>query len=124
MPSTLYDVQADGKQWVLISGSFTGAGAADPTYPISNPPGWTATRVAEGHYRITFADEYAALISANANFQASTPVDVAGYTAVFDDLSSGVMDVWVYNASDVADDLEVLEHLHFLVVFRKTSVTP
>jgi hypothetical protein len=126
--SILSRVWADLKEGALIFGKFEGAGASNPDYPIANPPGWTVTRQGTGNYRVTFTDDYSALIAMNAGLSASTPADLAGHTLVWDDYvprsgnTAAYRDVTLYNAADTAHDLAANEFIEFVAVFQNTSV--
>ncbi len=126
--ATLFDVRADLKAAVIITGRFEGAGAADPTFPITDPPGWTATQESTGIYRVTFTDGYSALISMFGSIGGATPADVAGHTCVWDDYVAPVgsalayREVSIYNAADALHDLVATEFFEFMAVFQDTSV--
>lgn len=127
MSATLWDVKADLKGAALVTGRFEGAGTSDPTYPIANPPGWTVARSALGIYRISFSENYSALISGFAMIGGTTPANVAGHTAVWDDYvaasgnTNAYRDVSVYNAADALHDLVATEFLEFVCIFQTTG---
>lgn len=130
--ATLYDLRADLKDPVVITGRFEGAGAADPTYPIANPPGWTATYVSTGIYRVQFTQRYSTLISFVAMLGGSTPANLLGHTLVRDDYTDAVnptVDLSVYNNPDTGTggqpalhDLVATEFIDFIAVLQRTSV--
>ena len=127
--TTLYDVRADGKAHVMIAGRFAGADTGAPTYPIANPPGWTASRVSAGRYRLTFADQYAAFICATVTLEANTPADIDGFTAQTSTYTAGaspVLDIYVYDGAAAGaravHDLSANEFVNFVCIFRNTTV--
>ena len=126
--ATLSEVFADLKAAAIVTGRFEGAGAATPTYPVANPPGWTATYTSTGIYRIHFTDAYSALISAWSSLGGTTPANLAGHTLIWDDYvaKSGntlaYREVSVYNASFALHDLVATEFVEFGFVFQNTSV--
>lgn len=109
--------RATGRQVVVVEG----AGAADPTLLVG--AGLTVTRLsAVGKLRVTWNDSPGkTLVGFKWGLQATTPSNVAGYTAVVGDYdaSGPSIDVWVYNAaSPVAlDDLESGWKLHLEFAF-------
>jgi hypothetical protein len=100
-----------------------GAGAAAPDKEVG--AGITATRVAEGHYRLTWADAPGEFLGVTPGWQASTPANLAGHTVVVDDheVTDKRLSVWVYDAADAADDLEATEKLFLDLRFKQTSAS-
>jgi hypothetical protein len=100
-----------------------GTGAADPTELVGRTVAVTRNG-AVGKYRVTWAKGPGQLVDAKASFQASTPSDVAGYTAAFGDFvpptdtAQAYIDVWVYDATPALDDLEDNWKLRLDFVFK------
>jgi hypothetical protein len=127
--TTLYDVHADGKAYVIISGRFQGANGAMGTLPITSPPGWSVAYVTEGKYTLTFDDQYAAFISCTVSLEADTPADVAGFTVLtstYTAAASPTLTIYSYNAAGTPALADVLGncYVNFTAVFRNTTVTP
>jgi hypothetical protein len=128
MSATLYELFGDLKGSALVFGAFVGTGAADPTPRVTNPPGWTVTRTSAGIYRISFAQNYSALICAFGSIGGTTPANVAAHTYVWDDYvaasgnTNAYREVSIYDAANALDDLEATEFFEFTAVFQKTSV--
>lgn len=108
--ATLFEVKADLKDAAVITGRFAGAGSSAPTLPISNPPGWTVVRSSAGIYRISFAENYSALISGMAMLGGTTPANLKGHTMVWDDYvaasgnTNAYREVSVYKPATSAGD--------------------
>ena len=124
--TTLYDVRADGKALVLVTGRFT-----HPT-TVSSGLGFTVVDHAPtGRYDITFDDQYSGFISCVASVEGTTPADVDGWRVTTSAYTAGTnptLTVYVYpsyNASEpVAVDLpNATCFVNFIAVFRNTTVT-
>jgi hypothetical protein len=87
--------------------------------------GITATRVAEGHYRLTWAEAPGEFLGFTPGWQASAPADLAGHTVVVDDyeLADKRISVWVFDGANAADDLEATEKLFLDLRFKQTSAS-
>jgi len=99
---------------------LTGTGASAPT--VTYGVGVTVTRTSEGLYNLTWADDPGTFIGANYMFGGSTPDDLQGHTAAFDDYASNAMEVLVQDSAFAVDDLEALEYLSLTVFFKRTAV--
>jgi len=116
--SILKSLMVAGDDYVFICTEFTGAGSGAPTGETGK--GVVITRTGTGAYLATFTDAYASLVAQGYGLKASTPVDIAGHTVVFDDLST-TQAFTLYNASDAAHDLAVVEVISLWWIFRKTA---
>jgi hypothetical protein len=89
-----------------------GTGANDPTKLVGRTVNVTRN-AAVGKYRYTWPTAPGGvLVDFKASFQATTPSDVKGYTAVAGDFvaptatASAYIDVWVFDSTFALDDLE------------------
>ncbi len=86
-------------------------------------PGVTVAYTNTGIVTFTWAENPGTFLGANATFQATTPGDVAGHTAVFGafNTTAFTLVVRIYNASDALHDLAALEWLACRVTFARNS---
>jgi hypothetical protein len=84
--------------------------------------GMTITRLSEGLYRITWADNPFQFIGALSQLMASTPGDVDDTEVVFDDYDSTTktLDFAVTESGTLAD-LVATERLYIQVIFAETG---
>lgn len=104
--------------------TFTGAGAATPTKNFGK--GVAITWVSTGLYRITFTDPPGNMIDTGGpNFQATTPGDLKGYSAVFGlfDSTGKIVQVSIYNSTFTLADLQLLQTVGFAMVFKRSQNT-
>lgn len=75
-----------------------------------------------GIYTLTFAESPGAFVGMDVAFQASTPGNVAGHTAIADDFASNALPISVFNAADTAHALVANEYLLVTIWTRSSSV--
>tara|TARA_B100000029_G_scaffold434022_1_gene447159 strand:+ start:397 stop:780 length:384 start_codon:yes stop_codon:yes gene_type:complete len=123
--TTLYEVNADGKGLVLVTGRF-----AHPT-TVSSGNGFTVVdHATAGRYDITFDDQYSGFVSCVASIEADTHTDADGWTLITQNYTAGAnptLTIMVYPSYNAAnptpDDLAADCFVNFIAVFRNTSVT-
>jgi len=121
--TTLYDVRADGKALVMVTGRFTVAGA------VSSGIGFTVADSGAGIYTITFDDQYSGFISCMASLEATTTADIDGWTCHTSTYTAGAsptLKVYVYTHAGAGSGLDlanVTSFVNFIAVFRNTTVT-
>jgi hypothetical protein len=123
--TTLYDVRADGKALVMVTGRFTVAGV------VSSGIGFTVADAGAGIYTITFDDQYSGFISCVTSLEGNTITDIDGwfvYTSTYTaganpTLSIYTMPTRVVDADDpVLADLPANTYCNFIAIFRNTTV--
>ena len=119
--TTLYEVNADGKGLVIITGRF-----AHPT-TVSSGNGFTVVdHGSQGRYDITFDDQYSGFISCVAGIEADAEADGDGWTALTSTYAAGAnptLQVWISDQAQDAQDLVADMYCNFIAIFRNTSVT-
>jgi hypothetical protein len=121
--TTLYEVNADGKGLVIVTGRFTTTGT------VSSGLGFTAADSGTGIYTVTFDDQYSGFISCVSSLEADTPGDVDGWRVATSTYTAAASPTLVFNvvtdaASPTAADLpNATSFINFIAVFRNTSVT-
>tara|TARA_Y100000593_G_scaffold14361_1_gene27175 strand:- start:7053 stop:7436 length:384 start_codon:yes stop_codon:yes gene_type:complete len=123
--TTLYEVNADGKGLVIVTGRFS-----HPT-TVSSGNGFTVVdHATTGRYTITFDDQYSGFISCVASIEGNTATDVDGWTvttSTYTAAANPTLEVYVYPSYDAANptaaDLAANCFVNFIAVFRNTSVT-
>lgn len=107
-----------------IAGSFAPNGASAVDSASVRGKGFTVVRTSAGVFTITFADQYAKLISATATLQLATADDkyvlVGTYTAASKTLVLNVWDVSGAALTDVAADAN--NRINFSALFSISSV--
>lgn len=100
-----------------------GTGAADPTKVFG--AGVTATWVSTGRYRFVWSDDPGVYIGMTPGFQATTPADVDGWTAVAGAYSASTktVDVYVYSDTPGLADLAALNWLTLDFIFKRSGAT-
>lgn len=100
-----------------------GAGAADPVKLVGRTV--TVTRLAAvGKYRVQWGEGPGTFVAAGKpSFQATTPSDVKGYSAVVGDydVDNKRIDVWVFDAAGNLDDLEATWKLALDFTFKTSK---
>jgi hypothetical protein len=125
--TTLYDVRADGKALVIVTGRF-----AHPT-TVSSGLGFTVVdHATAGRYDITFDDQYSGFISCVVSLEGNTVTDIDGWTVNTSTYTAGAnptLSVYtmppriVDAAAPVTTDLAANCFCNFIAVFRNTTVT-
>ena len=100
-----------------------GTGAANPTKVFG--AGVTVTRVSDGRYRFVWGDAPGEYIGMVPGFQATTPADVDGFTAVAGEYSASTktVDVYVYDDTPALANLAALNWLTLDFIFKRTGST-
>lgn len=123
--TTLYEVNADGKAYVIVAGRFQGQGTSDPLYPIANPPGWTVAHTGVvGKLRVTFADRYSALVSMVVSLECDGGSDTDSFTIQTGDFVQGAnpyIDIYT-DEGTTNQDLPATVHVNFVAIFQNTAV--
>jgi len=124
--TTLYDVRADGKALVMVTGRFTVAGV------VSSGIGFTVADAGAGIYTITFDDQYSGFISCVTSLEGNTITAIDGWTvntSTYTAAASPTLTVYtmppriVDAAAPVTTDLAADCFVNFIAVFRNTTVT-
>jgi len=120
--TTLYDVHADGKGLVMVTGSISDSA-------VVSGLGFTMTDESSpaGTYTITFDDQYNALIScvvslehgSDSSFANGWTVQVSGYTTGANPTIRFVSFDETFALNDLTSDTNI----HFIAIFRNTAVT-
>lgn len=99
-----------------------GTGAADPTKEVGH--GITATRTAEGVYKLTWADNPGVFLGiVGYIFGDTTPGDVKGHTltrdtfSAFTSSSAAYVEVSVWDSTFAANDLGATEYVDITIAF-------
>lgn len=125
--TTLYDVRADGKALVMVTGRFAHATT------VSSGLGFTVVdHATAGRYDITFDDQYSGFISCVASLEGTTVTDIDGwfvYTSTYTAGANPTLSIYtmptriVDAASPVLADLPANTYCNFIAIFRNTTVT-
>lgn len=100
-----------------------GAGAANPDKEVGR--GVTVTWVSTGRYRFVWAENPGQFLGLLHGFQATTPANVDGWTAVAGDYNSTTrtLDVYVYSDTPALADLAATQKLFLEFNFARTSLS-
>jgi len=116
-------VRAEGKELVVIAGSFAPNGSSAVSAASNKGTGFTVARTSAGLFTITFTESYPDLLSAVATLQLASAddkyVQVGTYTA-----ATKALQIRVFDASDaaVADvDANANNRINFVCVFENTA---
>jgi hypothetical protein len=118
--TTLYDVRADGKALVMVTGSISDSA-------VVSGIGFTMTDEASpaGTYTITFDDQYNALISCVVSLEHSDATYANGWTAQVSGYTTGAnptIKFVSYDETFALNDLTSGTNIHFIAIFRDTVV--
>jgi hypothetical protein len=107
---------------VVVEGSFAPNGSSAVDNSANTGKGFTVARTGAGAFTITFADKYAALVSAQANIALNAVADLKPQFGAFSQsaktLALNVLAVAV--PTDIAANAN--NRIHFRVAFRNSSV--
>lgn len=120
--SDLYPARDDQPELQRRIVKILGTGAANPTKVLG--AGVTVTRVSDGRYRFVWAENPGAWVGMEApGWQATTPADLDGYTAVAGayDATTRTVDVYIYDATPALANLAALNWALLTFVFKGTS---
>lgn len=124
MSKTKDPVRAEGGEYVIVAGRFSGGGSSATT-KISGV-GWTiGTGAGSGVYTIVFKETYKTLIAFHAQINANTPADVDTMQVVgdVDGFSAGSLPILISDAG-TPGDITATQFCDFVAVFQDTGVTP
>lgn len=121
----LDDVQALGKKYTIVSGSFAPNGSSAVSSASNKGIGWSVVRTSTGLFTITLQDSWVALLSAKSALQLATGDDKYLQFGTIDVVTNKTVQirVWDASAAAVADiSADANNRIHFELTLSNTQV--
>jgi hypothetical protein len=118
-------VRGVGKGYTVVAGSFAPNGSSAIAATSNKGTGWSVARTSAGLYTLTFTNVGYELVTALTSLQLATKDDKLLQIGAYDAAAKTLLiRVWDISGGDVADvDANANNRVHFLCVFRSSSVT-
>ena len=114
-------VQSLNKEIKIIAGSFSIAASGGAATKVSGL-GYSVAKSTTGEYTITLEDSYPALIAANFNVEAATPVDLVAQIDNHDVSAATPVVVMNLNAAATPTEPSAVTIVHFSLFLQNSSL--
>jgi len=118
-------IRAEGKEYVIVAGSFAPNGSGAVSAASNEGAGWSVARTSAGLFTITFHEAYPDMISGVACLQLASADDKYCQVGVYTQASK-TLTIRVFDASGGAvDDVSANANnrINFICIFRRTGLT-
>lgn len=124
----LNELLAEGREYVLVGGSFAPNGASAIVATSNRGKGFTVARTSAGLFTVTFTNDYMALVAAWATVGLAVAADMHAQIGTYTGPSGTtaatltIRTIAVATETDIAADAN--NRVNFGCLFRKNTLTP